>query len=203
MMRFLLLSLFITIGLNAGEVTLSALIGKVTEDNGLVLGEKLQIDKTYSVGPNSKIQLLLNNTGVITISQNSLFSIKMIGDDSITFFFKQGVYKIINLANQKHRVSLLIETPNLIMDMTNTIALIKITPTTLKAACATSFFTMEHEGKTVTAKKNEMLVMENGSLKKEPVNYDDFHAVINRKQNIDLDKIHEVRDREDPTDLEN
>ena len=202
-MRYLFIPLFIVLGLNAAEVTLSALIGTVTAEKGLTVGESLYIDTKYTVGSDSKIQLLLNNTGVITISQNSVFHIKEISHDAISLFFERGVYKIINLANQKHRVSLLIETTKLTMDMSDTIALVKLTPTNMKAACATSSFTMNHDGKTVTAKKNEMLVMENGSLKKEPVNYDDFHAVINRKQNVDLDKIHKESNREDPTDLEN
>ncbi len=107
-MRFFVLSLFIVIGLNAGEVTLSALIGKVKADKKLVLGEKLQINTVYRVGPNSKIQLVVNNTGIITISENSTFSIKTINDDSVSLFFDHGVYKIVNLANQHQPLSLLI-----------------------------------------------------------------------------------------------
>ena len=202
-MRFLLLSLFITIGLNAGEVILSALIGEVTADNGLVLGEKLQIDTTYRVESNSKIQLLLNNTGVVTISQNSIFSIKEISDDAISLFFERGVYKIINLANLDHRLTLHIETPELSMDMTDTIALLKLTPTPVTMICAKASFTIQNQDKTFTARKNEMLVLKNGSLKKEPLNYSIFNAVLNRKKSIDIDDIHRESNQEDPTDLEN
>ncbi len=203
-MRFLLLSLLITIGLNAGEVTLSALIGKVNADKKLLLGEKLQTDTVFSVGPNSKIQLVINNTGIITISENSTFSIKIIRDDSVTLILEEGVYKIINLANQHQPpLSLLIKTTSLSMDMTNTIALINISSAKLKAICATSSFSIRHNGKIVTVKKNEMIAMQDNLLEKVPLNYDDFHLVLNKKHDIKLNKIHQESNTEDPTDLEN
>jgi len=202
-MRYLFIPLFIVLGLNAAEVRLSALIGTVTAEKGLIVGESLRIDTKYTVGNDSKIQLLLNNTGVITISQNSIFSIKEISHDAISLFFERGVYKIINLANLDHRLTLHIETPELSMDMTDTIALLKLTPTPVTMICAKASFTIQNQDKTFTARKNEMLVLKNGSLKKEPLNYSIFNAVLNRKKSIDIDDIHRESNQEDPTDLEN
>ncbi len=202
-MRFFVLSLFIVIGLNAGNVTLSALIGTVKADKKLVLGDRLQSDTDYTVGSNSKVQLLLNDTGVITVSQNSIFSIKAISDDAITLFFEKGIYKIVNLANQDQDLKLFINTPELMMEMTDTITLFKITSTDLKAACVATSFTVHHEDKTIIVKKNEMIVMENDSLKRVPLNYDNFYEVILRKEHVDLDEVHEESNMEDPTDLEN
>ncbi len=88
------------------------------------------------------------------------------------------------------------------MDLTDTIALIKVAPTKLNAICATSSFTIRHNSKTVVVRKNEMISMKENSLEKVPLSYDAFHLVLNKKHDVDLDKVHEESDMEDPTDLE-
>ena len=202
-MRTLMLLFFIVLGLNAAEVTLSALVGELKGDRMLLVGEGLHTDVPYRVGENSKVQLLLNRTAVITASQNSVFILKMLSDDSVTLLLQQGTYKIVNLANQYQHLMLLVDTPTLSMDMSDTIALVKITPKPLKAACAKHYFTAVYRDETVTTEANEMIVLEKSVLKKESVAYRDFYSVLVRYKSVDIESVHNEVVKEDPVDLEN
>ena len=202
-MRTLMLLFFIVLGLNAAEVTLSALVGELKGDRMLLVGEGLHTDVPYRVGENSKVQLLLNRTAVITASQNSVFILKTLSDDSVTLLLQQGTYKIVNLANQYQHLMLLVDTPTLSMDMSDTVALIKITTDLTKAACAKRSFVAVYGDETFTAKDNEVLILKNSVLKKEPVDYRGFYSVLVRNKSADMENVHKEINREDPADLEN
>lgn len=203
-MRFFLLLFVLFFKLNSAEVILSALVGQVTAEKKLSLGDKLEINQTYVVAPESKIQLILNNTAILTISQNSLFSFKEINDKTVRLVVEQGVYKIINLAHQDHRLTLFVDTSELSMQMSDTIALLNVTAFHTKAACVKSSFLIEHSSKEMTLKRNEMIDVEYKTVQKYPINFNDFHQVFIKKDyTVDMQNVLQESAKEDPSDLEN
>ena len=183
-MRLLFLFSFFILQIQASEVILSALLGELISEKKITVGEAFIDGQNYQVANKSKIQILINNNTAITLSSNSRFKIKSCDSLTCKLYFENATAKIFNLAATDKSTSLEITTPYGLIKMHDSIALIKTTTDSLKVACAKHSLSLTYDNKTIQLGENEMLTLQNNTLKKEPSVYDDFNEVFIEKHNF-------------------
>jgi len=203
-MRLFILFSFLLAQMQAGEVILSALLGEIISERKISIGEAFRDAQSYQVANKSKIQILINNNSAITLSSNSHFKIESCINLTCKLYFDNATAKIFNLATTDKSTSLEIATPYGLIKMYDSIALIKVTPESLKIACAKNSVSLTYKNKTIQLKENKMLTLQNNILKKEPSVYDDFNEVFIEKYKAVQNKISlQEYPLDDPSDLEN
>jgi len=202
-MKLILLHILFIFCLNANEVVLSALLGKLESKQNLHVGDRLETDKIYKTAKNSKLQLLINATAVITASQKSKFSLIYADAFTCKIDIKSGTYKIFNLTSADKNIKIELHTPQTVIVIQNSISLIKVSDKILKLASAKNSLNFYFDGKEITLNDDKMVIITNNSLRKQDINYDDFEDVYIKTEKRALkSNIKNIPDG-DPADLDN
>ena len=203
-MRILFLSLYFILQLEASEIVLSAILGELISDKKIALGEKLILNKKYKISQNSKIQILINKTASITMSQNSEFSIAYLNELTCKLNIKSGTYKIFNLSSKRNTLKLELSTAQNLLIINNSIALVKLTSKNLTVASAKNSLTLIDGEKKINILEDEMIKVQNSTLKKSKIVYDIFQDVFIKKDKSKIDT-NSMKDSpsNDPGNLDN
>jgi hypothetical protein len=203
-MRILFLSLLFILQVNASEVILSAILGKLLVDKKPNLGDKLKINKKYIVSKNSKIQILINKNASVTISQNSLFIITYLDEFTCRIDIQSGTYKIFNLSSESKSLKLELHIDKNLVIIKNNIALIKLSSKNLALASAKNTTTFIYKGEKIDILDDEMINVKNRAVKKSKIMYNIFQDIFIKKDSskIDIKKFQDSQ-IDNPADLDN
>ena len=203
-MRIILLSIFFILQLESSEVILSAVIGELISDVKPELADKLILNKSYKVPKNSKIQLIVNKSASITISQNSEFSITYIDKLTCKINIKSGTYKIFNLSSKDTPIVVEFHTSKNKIIIKDAIALIKISPRNLIIASAKNTLTLINREKKISILEDKMIKLHNNTFKIDKIIYDVFEDVFIKKDSSKVDKTAIQNSKiDDPANLDN